>query len=127
MKYIRVNTASPNYYYISFGEFEAWVLKYRYMASTIGGDDFWHGFLTAKLDELTREELEKWNDEEKSVIMRETNLPKCGVYAYNSLFEKPSTWTFYDDMIPQWREEWLELLRATKQKVTPAAKNFFPS
>ena len=33
--------------------------------------------------------------------MRGPNIPNSGFYSFNDDFEKPTGWTFYDELVPQ--------------------------
>jgi hypothetical protein len=67
------------------------VLKYTYMTSQAERVLLW-GFLKAKLDGLTRDELQKFGEEEKPAFIVQPNPPDNGFYMSNSTFEKPPTW-----------------------------------
>jgi len=62
---------------------------------------------------LTRIELEKLSEEEMPQFMRGPNIPNSDFYSFNDNFEKPTGWTFYDELVPQWLEEWLKTERET--------------
>jgi len=69
------------YYLVKAFEYEACVLNHKYVASDTVEDDFWHGFLAVKLDDLTREEFEKLDEGEKPEFMPRANPPARDFYS----------------------------------------------
>jgi hypothetical protein len=96
------------YYVLNAHTCESCVLKYKYTSSWSDERDLWWNFIKNKLDDLTRDELNKLMEEEKPAFWTQPVPPDKHLYLYNSKIEKPSTWTYYDDLVPEWRYEWLE-------------------
>jgi hypothetical protein len=92
---------------------ESCVLRHNYLASYLNHWPSWLDFLQSKSDALTRIELEKLSEEEMPQFMRGPNIPNSDFYSFNDNFEKPTVWTFYDELVPQWLEEWLKTERET--------------
>jgi hypothetical protein len=92
---------------------ESCVLRHNYLASYLNHWPSWLDFLQSKSDALTRIELEKLSEEEMPQFMRGPNIPNSDFYSFNDNFEKPTGWTFYDELVPQWLEEWLKTERET--------------
>ena len=91
--------------------FEAYILQYRYTFSGLKFEgSFWDELMTDRMKRLTRLQLYQ---------IKPTERPP-GAFADGTFrhlkhaFEKPSTWKYYDEKIPEWYEAWKK--RASKRR-----------
>jgi hypothetical protein len=99
----RIKIRSEGVFGIDTWAVDSCVLRHKYLASWPS----WFHFLQNKSDALTRVELEKLSEEEMPQFMRGPDPPKSNFYRFTDDFVKPTGWTFYDELVPQWLQEWL--------------------
>jgi hypothetical protein len=91
------------------------VLKYKYACGGMWGG-FWPS-IGEKLMELTKTEIEKLDPKNRpynhSLLTVEPDSPLLESYQPpapwkygDRTFNRPSTWTYYDDQLPQWCKDW---------------------
>jgi hypothetical protein len=115
------------YYHIGVWLRESYVLKYRYMwqwHGTPGG--FWKGFMKEKEIELTIVEIEKMPNEDRPAWFARLNeRTRWQLLQHSSMnFEKPDTWTYYDDQVKGWYEEWQT--KKLQEQALPESLNTAP-
>jgi hypothetical protein len=98
-------SGSSQIYCIRPMSFTSCVLKWAYCSAA--SDDFWHGYVRPRLNDLTIEEIMKLPKESRPARFRD--LIARSQYACLEAFKKPEAWTYYDHMIPVWAKEWEEL------------------
>ena len=96
-----------NHYEIQLTTYESYMLKFRYTCSFGPSEAFWRS-LTEKLDELTRLELLKLPQKKGSVFYR-TVINDPHRNPFRCCPRPPTGWTFLDDKVTEWYEEWEQL------------------
>jgi hypothetical protein len=85
-----------------------YILKYRYLWHQ-SSRKFWEGFMEEKEIELTIVEIEKMPKEDRPAWFAQLSDPGT-IWHHLRIscmyFEKPDTWTYYDDQMKGWYEEW---------------------
>ncbi|KUJ18116.1 uncharacterized protein LY89DRAFT_684041 [Mollisia scopiformis] len=90
-------------YLISFNKFESCALQYEYFFTGPVDDDFWYS-IRSKLEDLTVQQLSKLEDHPLSLKTWEHG--RLFKYAGDIHENTPEGWTYYDDEIPKWLNEW---------------------
>ncbi|KAF8863539.1 hypothetical protein BDZ45DRAFT_685789 [Acephala macrosclerotiorum] len=98
-------SSNATYYCIGAGITRSSVLKYEY---TLGYDMRWPRFLWSRLDPLIKEELKKVDEEDIPQWIRQHGVSHDHPEVLD--LNKPADWKCYDDTVPKWHEEWLEMI-----------------
>jgi hypothetical protein len=109
------NQEDRDFYSINAAVFSACVLRYEYTYSD--ADEFWLYHIGSRLDSLTKVEIMKLPPDDRPAAFR----PPQGDVIYhlhNHDINKPSTWVYYDDYIPQWYKYWEDHIKKTREEVT---------
>lgn len=105
--------ANTRYHSIKAKSFISHVLRHEYLF----GDNSWMGFLGERVDELTRMELYKIEPEARPQRFQDTIGRVSAMYRYMESFQKPDSWTYWDDQIPKWYQAWRHVETAKKRLI----------
>lgn len=105
--------AETTYHTIIAKPFVSDVLRHEYLL----GDSSWMGFLGKRVDELARMELYKVKPEARPQGFQDTIGRVFAMYRYMGSFEKPDSWTYWDDQIPKWYQAWRHAETAKKRRL----------
>ncbi|KAL2073368.1 hypothetical protein VTL71DRAFT_10692 [Oculimacula yallundae] len=111
-------------------EFTSHVLKYRYTDGYSLKNDFWEDHMRDRLQDLLLTELRKLDPEvQPDFLARPMQWSETDPMMHHALasfmidFIKPETWTFYDELVPSWCEEWEKEHALRKLEVSMANVN----
>ncbi|KAF8863521.1 hypothetical protein BDZ45DRAFT_670125 [Acephala macrosclerotiorum] len=99
------------WYRILWSMFQSCVLQHRYFNPQGRKDDFWFS-IGPKLEKMSEEALSKLKDRPKAIPQSlkadESDEQSSYWFLYAGDIHKntPKGWTYYDDEIPKWFEEW---------------------
>lgn len=110
--YNKVNVQPGPSFEVSCDPFSTMALQYTYTyAFASNRANFWHDII-GKLKNLTKVEIEKMDEEDRPAWFTAffANPAKGHVHPPYShhidTLDKPSTWTYYDHLVPKWYEDW---------------------
>lgn len=97
---------NPSYYNIRSAIRDFSALKHTYIWHSHQGEEFWSGFVMHKIREVTVLEIEKMSEADRPAWFTEEVHSRLTNPDAQRSFEKPDTWTCYDDQLGGWYEEW---------------------
>jgi hypothetical protein len=115
----------PLHYHIHAWSRGFYILKYRYLWHQ-SSRKFWEGVMEEKEIELTIVEIEKMPKEDRPAWFARLNeRTRWQLLQHSSMnFEKPDTWTYYDDQVKGWYEEWQT--KKLQEQALPESLNTAP-